>query len=448
MTSVASGPVLPAVRLHPLPDAAHECPLCHGALEVRGWYMPGMRMLADLSCPGCGREFYGDLPSGHGLPHPALLDRATGEVYHQETLTVFADFLRSSFALRVSEPVGLQVEELRKVRRPVVLLNCLDWVYGHALLKLLNAQYYLDRADELDLIVLVPRYLRWMVPEGAAAVWTVDLPVSRGSEWNDWLAGELHRRVEALGECHLSLAFSHPHPTDFRIERFTRVAPFPLERWAETAASPVVTFIWRGDRGWAPPPARSVPARVRRGLRRLVGLPPLRDRSRHAVIGLAERLREALPAVDFAVAGLGVEGSFPAWIEDLRTSRIDAQVERSWCERYARSHLVVGVHGSNMLLPSAHAGAMIELVPDNPWDNRWGNIVQDVLVRSDDVRDALFRYRFLAAETSPAQVARIAASLIRLQPVATLHFGPGATDHALVARDWPAVPGQFAAASP
>ncbi|HEX2092499.1 MAG TPA: hypothetical protein VHG28_08870 [Longimicrobiaceae bacterium] len=365
---------------------------------------------------------------------------------HGNTLKIFADYLRDSYAARVSTPVGFEEERFRPLRRPI-LLNCLDWVYGHALLKLLNAQYYLDRPEEFDLVLLVPRFLRWMVPEGAATVWTVDLPLSRGAEWNDWIASEIRRRLEPLGECHLSFAFSHPHPEDFRIERFTRVAPFPLGAWAERASCPTVTYIWREDRGWGPAPGRSLAARAGRGLRRLAGLPPVVNRTLDQVVAMAEHLRALLPSLDFAVAGMGRGRALPEWILDLRSARADEAIERAWCERYARSHVVIGVHGSHMLLPTGHAGAMIQMVPENAWDNRWGNLIQDVLVRGDDVREALFRYQFLPTDTMPEKVATIAASLIRFQPTVSLHFGREFTDHVALTRSWSRLPGEFAAVS-
>ncbi len=53
--------------------------------------------------------------------------------------------------------------------------------------------------------------------------------------------------------------------------------------------------------------------------------------------------------------------------------------------------LVIGVHGSNMLLPTAHAGSLVELIGPE----RWGNFTQDVLFReAGDCRETFFRYRF------------------------------------------------------
>ena len=420
------------IRLHPKPQVQHACPHCREALAVKDWWIPGMRMLAVLDCPRCARQFYGDLPAGHGLYYPMLLEAGTGEVHDAQGVPWFAEWLRDSFAGRVDEPVPFAEEEFRPIRRPL-LLNCLDQLYGHSLLKLLNAQYYLDHHPDQDLIVLIPRFLRWLVPKGVAAVWTVDLPLRKGNTWNDWLAKRLHEKIDSFAEAFLSVALSHPHPDDFAIERFTGIAPFDTARWTELLAQrPTVTFIWREDRLWEA--ARS---RVGSELRRW------RNQAGRAVLGaqsgatiqarpqerlvaqLGLRLRQSFPGLDFAVAGLGQRGRLPQWISDMRESEVDESIERAWCQRYACSHLVVGVHGSNMILPSAHAGAVLELLPPD----RWGNLLQEILPRTADPRDALIRFRFLPLPSGVAAVAEAAVALLQDVPIAALNYNRPWCDH-------------------
>ena len=393
--------------LDPSLPTRHACPYCVQPLDTVGWYMPGMRMLADLVCPRCTRTFYGDLPAGHGLYYPMLLEKETGQVHDAHQVPWFAESLASSYAARTDLPLTLTEESVRPLRRPV-LLNCLDYLYGHCLLKLLNAQVYLDRHPDLDLVVLVPRFLRWMVPDGAAAIWTVDLPLRRGQEWNDWLAEELKRRMPMAQNWKLAPAFAHPHPNDFEIARFTGVEPFELGRWAE---NPAVTFIWREDRLWSkslPPAAGRLAARI---LRRAGLTSPQAEQTRQ-IVRLAERMRQSVPALDFAVAGLGTPGGLPAFISDLRTTQITGKTETEWCGRYARSQIVIGVHGSSLLLPSAHAGVTIDLMPED----RWGNLAQDVLPNAPDVRAGLCRYHFLPLETGADTVAAVAGSLLTELP--------------------------------
>ncbi|MCA1634740.1 MAG: hypothetical protein LC802_13870 [Acidobacteria bacterium] len=401
------------IRLHPLTEADHECPHCRVRLSVEGWHIPGMRCLADLRCASCRREFYGDLAAGQALYTPMLLEKATGAVYDPHGVEWFAEWLRQSYARRSEAPVPFDVREHLPVTRRVVLLNCLDTLYGHSLLKLLNAQSYLDWRTDVDLIVIVPAFLAWMVPDGVAQVWTLGLPLRRGTEWNEWLAREIRRRIEAFQSVSLSHALSHPRPDDYRIERFTRVEPFPLDEWEARLKRPTVTFIWRDDRPWSAP-FGDMPHTRRERLKLLIRRPSDSTDMQHRHVSvLAEALRQDWPALDFAVAGLSETGSgegLPAWVEDLRRPSTDDEGERRWCERYAASHVVVGVHGSNMLLPSGHAGAVVELIGPE----RWGNFTQDILFHeANDCRETLFRYRFLPDSTPPLALAQLVSLLLR-----------------------------------
>ena len=252
------------ISLHPLPDfQEHVCPRCHDVLQVTGWYMPGMRMLATLECPTCNRHYFGDLPSGHGLFYPALLDAETGEVF-RDIDTWFSQSLAQSYSARHATPVDFKVETLRAVENPV-LLNCLDSYYGHSLEKLLNAQHYIQSG--VDLIVIVPEFLRWLVPQGVAEIWTVSLPLRQGNQWNDWLAEQFHAHIDAFNQCQLAIAFPELDPQDYGIENFTRVKPFPIDQWKDR--SPVITYIWREDRLWYSRSRLKLVRAVQRGGRKL-----------------------------------------------------------------------------------------------------------------------------------------------------------------------------------
>jgi ribosomal protein L33 len=398
------------ISLKPIPETSHECPRCRLQLAPDGWLITGMRNLADLRCGRCGDEFYGDLPAGQALYTPILLNKSTGAVYDDYHVGWFAEWLGESYARRTNEPLRFEIKKFSKIEKKVVLLNCLDTLYGHSLLKLLNAQYYTNRSD-VSLIVLAPPFLEWLLPDGAAEAWIVDLPLRRGTQWNDWLPREIEKRLEPFTEVFLSVGFSHPHPDDFEIERFTRVKPFSLENWAESAGKPCVTFIWRDDRLWESSPSDEYQNRFGKIKRRFVKRNNGTNGQLQKVIRFAEALRAEIPALDFAVAGIGEAGGLPDWISDLRLLNLDAAAERAWCERYAQSHIVVGVHGSNMLLPSAHAGAVVEIIGED----RWGNFTQDILFRPSGFREMFFRYRFVPHSTAPEELARLAISMLRYE---------------------------------
>lgn len=398
------------IRLKPIPEAARrECPNCRAILAARGFAVTGMRNLAALVCPRCEAEFYADLPAGQGLYTPILLDKKAGAVYDDYDARWFSEWLADAYARRTNEPLAFETKKFSPVKNTVVLLNCLDTLYGHSLLKLLNADYYLNRAD-VDLIILAPKFLEWMLPDRIAEAWIVDLPLKRGTEWNDWLAAEIDARLAPYDEVFLSVAFSHPRAEDFSIENFTRVAPFPLDQWKARLENPRATFIWRDDRLWETEDEKS-PNRFERAKRRFGKSRERANEQLRKVITLAECLRGEIANVDFAVAGIGETGGLPGWIKDLRLEKIGAGDERALCERYARSHVVAGVHGSNMLLPSAHAGAVLEIIGEE----RQGNFLQDILFRGSDAREMFFRYRFAPPSISPEELARLMALMFRYE---------------------------------
>lgn len=385
-----------------------ECPKCGATLTANGWLITGMRNLADLRCPDCKAEFYGDLPSGQALYTPILLEKETGEIHDEYDVGWFSGWLSDAYAKRTDKPIPFEARKISKLKNKVILLNCLDKPYGDLLHKLLNAQFYIDNQPDASLIVLLPRFLEWLLPDGVAEAWIIDLPLKRGTEWNDWLAQEIGERLAPFAEIYLSVAFPHPHSDDFDIERFTRIAPFPLENLGKHQNKPVVTFIWREDRLWKTE-SRAKSARLENAKQRFgFSQNPLDEQTRK-VIKFAELLREKFPSVDFAVAGLGKTNEFPDWIADLRLLKLNDEEERAWCERYAASHVVVGVYGSNMLLPAAHAGSLIDLVGEE-W---WGNYLQDVLFRYTDAREMFYRNRFVPHSTTPEHLVVLVSTILR-----------------------------------
>ena len=387
-----------------------KCPNCNSTLAADDFLITGMRNLANFRCANCGSEFYGDLPSGQALYTPVLLDKKTGASFGGENAGWFAAWLAESYKNRSDEKIGFEIRKFSNAGEKVILLNCLDTLYGHSLLKLLNAQFYLDHKPEYGLIVIAPPFLEWLLPDKIAEAWIVDMPLKRGTQWNDRLADEIKKRTEIFDEVFLSVAFSHPINADFDIERFSKVAPFPLEKFAGVEKNPVVTFIWREDRLWESE-HKTAANNFQKIKRRFANVENKLDNQTGKIIEFAERLREKFPQIDFAVAGLGTTNEFPNWIADFRLTKLNEKAERAWCERYAKSHIVVGVHGSNMLLPSAHAGGVIELLEEN----RQGNFLQDILFRGSDAREMFFRYRFAPHSTSPENLVNLVEIILKYE---------------------------------
>lgn len=381
------------IRIKPSIDSAASCPRCTAPLQPEKVLWQGIHVCAAARCTECGAEIVSDLPVGHALFAPCRVDMTAGRLYMAKdgSESWFGEpLLRSLQEPATDAEVELTVERFAECRQAVIL-NCIDFLYGHGLLKLLNAERHLGHLPESGLIVIVPKYLRWMVPDGVAEIWTVNIPLGRAQRYYPQLDELIHRECSRFSDIWLSRAHSHPRVAD--ISRYTGVPRHDFDKGDFR-----ITFIWREDRLWSK-------KRILVRIARRVGLMPLLlSWQKYKVCSLFARLRKRFPAARFTVAGMGGTAGFPAWIDDRRVTRFDDGVEADLCRLYGESRVVIGVHGSNLLLPSAHAGLTLNLMPDY----KWSNIAQDVIYQETDSRLASYRYRYLPLQTGVADLADIA----------------------------------------
>src|SRR4051794_20195089 len=375
-----------ALSLEPAPATAGACPRDGTPLEVARVHLPGWRIAIEGRCPSCGHRYVQDAPSGHGAMYPVSLDLDTGELLEATGADWFARPLRDTWEYPDVKPVSFTVERGGGSDREAgLLLNCLDPIYGHALLKLLGAPRVIDAAGSATTVVLVPRALAHLVPRAVGELWVVDEPVRRLAGWLEQLEERLAREVTRFERLDLVAAPVYPHPSTYDMERFAgSIEP-------ERGGKPSIALSLRDDRLWGADRA---------------------DESAR-VAELQERLAAAYPAAAVAVVSPGTPGGLPPEVEDLRTERPAVEDELRWLAILRGADLAIGVHGSNMLLPSALARATIELIPAA----RWGNILQASLVREGDALEALYNHRFLygddrLSDIAAGDVARLAIEVI------------------------------------
>jgi hypothetical protein len=379
------------LQLKPKLEHHSICPHCAAVLTPVDTLWMGMHILVKSKCANCQAEIIEDAQVGHSLYHEANKIDLDRELVFGRGMG-HPNLIES---LKTDRQLDTQIqrEVLREFKR-VIVLNCLDYLYGHCLLKLLNIQKHLDDFPEYGTIAIVPKFLRWLVPDGVAEVWTIDIPLKHSllcySAVNDFVRGELMR----FDEIYVSSAISHP--SEFDISKFTKVPKHDFD-----AADYRITFVWREDRLWCDDLMNRILKKTN-----LLALGLIYQNWQ--IRRLFGRLRRQFPAALFTIAGLGSSTRFPEWIDDRRVPKFDRDTERATCQIYAQSRLIVGVHGSNMLLPSAHAGMTIDLLSAD----RLGNITQDILYQESDPRLAAFRYRYLTFQTSIAELAQVGASML------------------------------------
>jgi hypothetical protein len=382
------------IEIKPQIQHKSNCPTSGTALQPAKILWLGMHICVEFKSDS-GSEIIDLLRVGHGSNTSLQVDLAKGEVFSGNSYV--AEWLGRPLLNSLQNPRSEKLEITKEIFKPcqrVIILNCIDYLYGHSLLKLLNAQRHLECNPECGLIVIVPKFLRWMVPDGVAEVWTVPISLKNGRDYYLDFANFVEEQTKRFEQIYVSEAYSHP--SLFDITRFTRV---PKHSFADKE-DVNITFIWREDRLFI----NSLLFRILRKLNLLsIGLTVQNWKVRR----LFEGIRSRVPFAKFAVAGLGTKTKFPEWIEDYRVEMFNEKIEQDICQVYADSRLVIGLHGSNMLLPSGHAGMTIDLI-----DERWGNFAQDIIYQESNQKMATFRYRFLPYQTQTDTLAFIAAVMV------------------------------------
>jgi len=367
----------------------------------------GIHICVETRCEHCKAKFIEDLRVGHAThaPYKIALPQYTlvGEENSRKWL---GEPLRKSLQQPASDlNVSLQIVQNIKTDK-VIIINCIDYLYGHSLLKLLNAQREYEDNKSYGIIVLVQKALEWMVPDFVAEKWVVNIPFSKARNFYPKLDQLISEQISRFEEICVSRAYSHP--SQFNIAQFTGVSTYNREN----GAKPRITFVWREDRFWLK--YHLISKIVQKYPKFRPYFIPFIYYQQWKVIRLYKRLKRIFPDYLLTVAGLGKTGSFPSWIEDHRVKAFTKESEYETCKLYSESQVVIGIHGSNMLLPSAHAGLTIDIMPMD----RWGNFAQDILFQEEDSRIASYKYRFIPIQLKIESLSKI----IKFQSLKFEHY--------------------------
>lgn len=299
----------------------------------------------------------------------------------------------------VSKPAGYSVVARRSVTKPVVLLNCLDGCYGHCLYKLANV-LRLEQESGCDIVVIIHPSFAHLVPDSVAEMWVVSAPFHDLDFKLDGFHEFVSRQLQRFELTELAQAFMNLDFEKLDFTRITKLPPFDFQKFADTPVK--IAFILRNDRFW-----------LRSRFDNLFYLACLKfgwlpffrghfaSKERRHIKAFVRQIRNLLSAEVLAV-GIG-ETRGMRFLDDRRVGYHEfVKQEEKWLEVYAQSHICIGVHGSNMLLPSFLAGAYISLLPDFKIDN----FSEDYLPRKEPLQKALFLCRTLPTETSPRNLAR------------------------------------------
>jgi hypothetical protein len=404
------------IRLFPTPFNVFTCPNCSNRdNKLERIIFQGIHLIADLECKRCGFLHYQDFPVGHGITNPAIIDKQNLKLISPLEGDWFSQPLLDSLKNPLDKPIVVE----KTINAPVasadniIFFNCLDGWYGHVLLKLLNIQFYHEKYPDFKKIVLIPKGFNWIVPYYADEVWCADLKLSDTKNYYLQLENFIQTELKKYNFVYHSSGFSHPSLQSIEVKDFFKVTPFNIADFDSSRVQ--ITFIYREDRLWIHPFLNRIfnyleYRKIKFAKKIFLYLQVIK------INKLARQLKKAIPQGELYVCGLGNTFSLNKTIIDKRYCKISEDTEMEWCKIYSKSHLVIGIHGSNMLIPSSLAASWIEILPDD----RLGNITQDLFCKYNN-NIMVFLGRSVSEYEPVRRIVKIANSIIAFYPYFAKH---------------------------
>lgn len=375
------------IQIKPFISVNYTCS-CGGEFYFTGVLWQGLHVCEKLICSSCGRSRINSLPVNQSILEQYTFYPDSGLIYDTEGKIVADNWYSTklkSIVKPVLRDVEIEIEVLRK-HDDILILNTLDYIYGHSLLFLLNLQQIIKSGTRLGIVVIVQPMMKWLIPRNdVSEIWTVKLGFQSFNNFYPDLSSKINSEFARFNNVYLSKGHLIPTNENIVIHRFTGIKPYDF---SIKPLKPGITFLWRQDpdRLWI----RNI--YILKGFKKLGFRKILLPFQYLRVVLLLRLLKNKLGNdYKYNVAGLGKFGKFPDFIDDQRIQCFNDESERKLCRAYAESIVVIGVHGSSMLLPSAHAGMAISLMPSK----RWGNYAEDILFAETDIRLATFQKRIV-----------------------------------------------------
>ncbi|MGV3765447.1 MAG: hypothetical protein ACO1NW_04930 [Chitinophagaceae bacterium] len=396
------------IELFPNTYNQFTCPSCNATpVNLIKLIYQGIHLVADLECPACNLKFYHDLPSGHSILYPVIIDKKLNNLIAPKDIDWYARPLLQSLITPSQEQIQIEKRNSAPITAndSVILLNCIDTWYGHVLLKLLNIQFYHQKHPDLKKILLIPRGFEWMVPPYADEVWIVNLGLGKLNHYYTLLDQFIQNELSKYARACYSSGYSHPRLQDISAQDFFKTKAFVKEQFDSKPRK--ITIIYREDRLWLNPAFNKVFNYL--NFRKIKTFNPVFLAMQVRKINLlAAAIKKTMPDVEIVVCGLGQYGKFSNYISDMRNVSLSESQELQWCRIYSESHIVMGIHGSNMLIPSCLAAGWIEILPDE----RIGNITQDLFCKYEGPE--MSYYGRFASEYDPiSRIALLAEKMLK-----------------------------------
>lgn len=367
------------IPIHPKVEATVRCVKCQStSVDIHDYLFEGIHVLVDCRCNACSTSFFHTLPTGHDTQTPIAFSKDGKMSRFDESATVWlAKPLIDALLKPRRHTPDIRRKNLMPLKENIILLNCIDNCFGHSYAKLLNTLKLMKVYRDRSLVLLINPNFEWFVPDGVAELWIV------AGHHIPNLQDFVKEQLKNVKRCDLSVAKVYHDLAKIDSEPFLKTKSFDIAKFDELPYT--VTFVLRDDRYWYTNRLDDLINKVfiKMHIQKLFRW--------YFVWKQSLLVKKTVKRLD----GIRVN------IISTDAKPITPELEKQWCDIYSRSHIIVGVHGSNMLIPTSLAAGFIEILPAH----KIAHLGEDVVLRHEG-RDAILLGQHVEQYCSPALLAQ------------------------------------------
>jgi len=308
-----------------------RCPKCDNQLQIDTFYFYGWRSLYDCSCEGCKDSFLMDMPIFSGIPYPAIYDKKKKKIINS-----IPSWWGNPLGLienNICDTKIISDIKIHQVNNKVILFNLLDIVYGHSFMRLEKLTYYLDNADyeTYDLFVLIPKQLRYLIEkyEDSISLIEISLAFPQYKYFYTEIDHVIKYNIKHYDEIYCEM-LKYPQQEMIKLDKLN----LPIQKWVNEIKK--VVIVYRKDR--------------------TVGI------NRRNQYYFYKKLICRLSTLNIEIIMIGDKDKYDfKYITDMRVKQFDKDTDLKW-NNACSGAISLGVHGSNLLIPSLCSAYNIEFV--------------------------------------------------------------------------------------
>ena len=308
-----------------------KCVYCGNKLVLEKYCFYGWRYLYECRCKKCNKNFLIDMPIFSGIPYPAVYDKDKKKVVNN-VADWWKDPLENINLNMVNDNI-ISYLSISINRKKIIVFNLLDFVFGHCFMRLERLTYYIDNEEykEYDFLVVIPSQLRFLIKnfENKLSLIETSASFSKYRYFYTCIDREIKNIIQNYCDVYCEM-LKYPQ------QEFVRLAELniPITKWVNEIDK--IVIVYRKDR--------------------IVGVT---NRSQYIFY---KKLILMLGSLNIRVILIGDKDRYRFYnVCDLRVEKMEPNTDDIWNEACSGS-ITIGVHGSNMLIPSICSSYNIEFV--------------------------------------------------------------------------------------